>query len=56
MEWSLAEVGEVSEQPWDYLVSVEVVSELHAKNIERFGGDPTADAVSGCVEGSLGAA
>jgi death-on-curing protein len=46
----------VSGEPWAHLISVEVISELHAENIKLYGGDSTPTPREGCIEGSLGAA
>jgi death-on-curing protein len=46
----------VSAEPWAYLISVEVLFELHASSIKRYGGDPAPTPREGCLEGSLGAA
>ena len=43
----------MTDSPWNYLISVERIIDLHKKGIERYGGDfspPTPD----CVEGRLG--
>jgi death-on-curing protein len=46
----------VSQEPWAQLISAEVIWDLHAENIRRYGGDPTPTPLQGCVERSLGAA
>ncbi|HEX7681353.1 MAG TPA: Fic family protein, partial [Thermoanaerobaculia bacterium] len=46
----------MNEQPWDALVSCDVVSQLHAEAISRYGGDKSPQSLEGCVEKSLGAA
>jgi death-on-curing protein len=46
----------VSEQPWDVHISTDIVLQLHAEAIARFGGDSSPQPIEGCVDKSLGAA
>jgi death on curing protein len=46
----------VSTVPWQHLISVQVIQELHDENIRRFGGNPSPSPIPGCIEASLGAA
>jgi len=45
----------MSEQPWDHLISMDKILDIHSECIAQFGGDNTPEAKDGCVEGSLGA-
>ena len=46
----------MSAEPWDGLVSLASIVELHGEAISRYGGDGTPTPHDGCVEKSLGAA
>ena len=43
-------------EPWAHLISVAEILELHAENINLYGGDSTPTPREGCIDGSLGAA
>ncbi len=42
-------------QPWEDLITMDTIVDLHGELIDRYGGDKTGPR-AGCVEGSLGAA
>jgi death on curing protein len=44
-----------SAEPWEHLISLETIIELHGEDIARYGG-AASDPKPGCVEGSAGGA
>jgi len=54
MERTSAEVGPMNTAPYEGLITIQAVLDLHHECIHRYGGNTASEPSKGCIEASLG--